>query len=403
MQFTPSPVAVREQLQRFIHSDQFGRSKRLCRFLTFTIEKTLDGRGEELTEHEIGTVVYDRGADFDPAIDGIVRAEAHRMRAKLEAYYRHEGRQDPVIVEFPIGSYVPLFQFSRADFLPDIGKVPDLIRSIDWSNTPLGPLLIWSRSLKYSLGICLRSECPMVLFWGPAFLMFPNDAAYALVENTHPDVVGRPASEGAVDWGRLSPILNTVTETASSFLLKDAMWLMDRISHNEEHYFTTAFSPVTELGADTVGVLAVVQETTRSVIDKRRLKTLNELTERSGVLLDVTHACRYAVSVFERNPYDLPFASIYLYDDKRRDAIFRASSGVEPGTAVSPPVISHTANILSPIAEASLLGNRQLLESGRPARPFANRSLGSSSARDCDFAAAGEKSGVARGFHYRGP
>ena len=102
-----SADAVRQQLQRILDSPAFGRSRRLSQFLQFTVEVTIQGRSGEIKEHRIGADVFERGPDFDPQGDTIVRTQAHRLRAALSAYYENEGRTDPLVIEFAKGSYVP--------------------------------------------------------------------------------------------------------------------------------------------------------------------------------------------------------------------------------------------------------------------------------------------------------
>jgi serine/threonine-protein kinase len=53
--------------------------------------------------------VFDRGCRFDPRTDSVVRSEARNLRARLNEYYMGEGRSDPVLIELPKGTYVPLF------------------------------------------------------------------------------------------------------------------------------------------------------------------------------------------------------------------------------------------------------------------------------------------------------
>jgi hypothetical protein len=81
----------------------------LRRFLHFTVEQELKGEGDKLKEYQIGVEVFDRKESYDPRIDPIVRVEASRLRSKLKEYYSNEGREDPVLIEFPKGSYVPVF------------------------------------------------------------------------------------------------------------------------------------------------------------------------------------------------------------------------------------------------------------------------------------------------------
>src|SRR5215831_11611469 len=142
---------IYDELDRLSRSRQLGRSKRLLRFLRFTVEQALNHRSDLLTEYVIGRQVYDRKEDFDPAIDGIVRAEAHRLRAKLREYYLAGPRQDTVVIEYPAGSYVPSFRRWSPEFLPATGKMAHAIRSYDWSRTSLGPIDTWSRALKATL------------------------------------------------------------------------------------------------------------------------------------------------------------------------------------------------------------------------------------------------------------
>ena len=80
------------------------------RFLRFAVERTLDGKADELKEYLIGVEVFDRKGSYDPRVDPIVRVEARRLRAKLKAYYEGDGRDDPFIFELATGSYIPVIQ-----------------------------------------------------------------------------------------------------------------------------------------------------------------------------------------------------------------------------------------------------------------------------------------------------
>jgi serine/threonine-protein kinase len=103
-----SRAAVASQLDKILSSATFIRSKRLGRFLRFTVEQCLDGRQNSLKEYLVGVEVFNKMESFDPRIDSIVRVEARRLRSKLERYYQTEGKDDQVIIQFRKGSYVPL-------------------------------------------------------------------------------------------------------------------------------------------------------------------------------------------------------------------------------------------------------------------------------------------------------
>ncbi len=103
---------VQDQLNHILASSEFRRSTRLQRFLRLAVERSLAGEIHQMKEYIVGREVFDRGPDYDPSVDSIVRVEAQRLRRKLREYYQTRGRNDPILITFPSGSYVPVF--SRA-------------------------------------------------------------------------------------------------------------------------------------------------------------------------------------------------------------------------------------------------------------------------------------------------
>jgi TolB-like protein len=106
---TPSPEAVRAALERIVASEAFRKSPRMSRLLKYVVERSLAGEAEQLKEYVLGVEVFDRDERYDPRLDSIVRVEARRLRAKLHDYYQGPGGRDPVTIDMPRGSYVPVF------------------------------------------------------------------------------------------------------------------------------------------------------------------------------------------------------------------------------------------------------------------------------------------------------
>ena len=102
--------AVRRQLDRVLSSGGFARNDRLSQFLRFVVERHLEGRDGELKESVLGVEVFGRQPGFDPKVDGIVRTEAIRLRARLDKYYASEGHADPMIIAVPKGGYRPVIR-----------------------------------------------------------------------------------------------------------------------------------------------------------------------------------------------------------------------------------------------------------------------------------------------------
>jgi len=353
---------VREQLSRLVSSAAFVRSKRLVRFLRFTIECKLNNEEAKLTEHTIGTEVYDRPANFDPFVDGIVRAEAHRLRAKLNQYYRGPGRHDPVAIVYPTGSYVPVFHYQAHSFLPKSGIVSAIIRERDWSRTSLDTLDSWPQALKDALNTHLRSAFPSALLWGPEQRFLFNDAFYELLGEKYSEVLGAPFSP-ALDGvmpavGRKAARVFSESET---FTLVHDLWMIERADFREEHYFDVSLSPLVEWDGDCSGVLLVANETTRAVLRERRGRVLSEVLSGAANATSPSHACRLAANSLKANPQDVPFASIYLFDRPGQIAHLRATAGVREGLNVSPMELSLAPGDSSPLAEAANSRTPQVL------------------------------------------
>lgn len=105
-----SESEVREQLDRILRSEAFSRSRRCQEFLSFIAHLTISGEDSKINEHMIGIEVFGRGPDYNPGVDGVVRRQAHSLRRRIETYYQTEGKEDPILIDVPVGHYVPSFR-----------------------------------------------------------------------------------------------------------------------------------------------------------------------------------------------------------------------------------------------------------------------------------------------------
>ena len=105
----------REELRRILESRHFSNSPKKTRFLEFVSEQTFVGNGEKLNEYLIGVEVYERGVEFNPQRDPIVRVQAYEIRRLLKKYYEEEGKDSPIHMDLPSGHYVPVFTHTLDD------------------------------------------------------------------------------------------------------------------------------------------------------------------------------------------------------------------------------------------------------------------------------------------------
>jgi tetratricopeptide (TPR) repeat protein len=110
--FDQVPTALLEgEVARIVRSRPFRQSARHQRFLRHLVREAAAGNAVALKESVLACEVFERTLDaFDPARDTIVRVEARRLRQRLDRYYRTEGRDAPLEIHLPVGSYVPLLR-----------------------------------------------------------------------------------------------------------------------------------------------------------------------------------------------------------------------------------------------------------------------------------------------------
>ena len=106
--------AILAQLAKILASTVFQGAERSTKLLRYLVEHTANGHTNGLKEYTLGADVLGKGSSFDPRTDTIVRAEASRLRNRLERYYAAEGQGDPLVITLLKGSYVPQFQTRTA-------------------------------------------------------------------------------------------------------------------------------------------------------------------------------------------------------------------------------------------------------------------------------------------------
>ena len=113
-----------QQLDRVLASAPFRQAERSAGLLRYLVERSLSGTGDRVKEYTIGIEALGRGTDFDPRTNPIVRAEASRLRGRLERYYAGDGQSDAVVIELPKGAYTPRFHQRALPVAPPPHEAP---------------------------------------------------------------------------------------------------------------------------------------------------------------------------------------------------------------------------------------------------------------------------------------
>src|ERR1700758_1547626 len=94
-------------VQRIVSSPPFQKTTRLRELLEYLAERTLHGHAHELTEQHIGNALFNKPSGYDPLEDSSVRVHVRQLRLKLHEYFDEAGRNEPMILAIPKGSYSP--------------------------------------------------------------------------------------------------------------------------------------------------------------------------------------------------------------------------------------------------------------------------------------------------------
>jgi len=104
-----TPEEINEQINKILSSSDFKASRQLSILFKYVAEKTINGRAEEIKAYTIAVEAFNRETSINTQLDPFVRVIASRLRRALEHYYLSIGKDDPIRIEMPRGTYVPVF------------------------------------------------------------------------------------------------------------------------------------------------------------------------------------------------------------------------------------------------------------------------------------------------------
>jgi PAS domain S-box-containing protein len=222
--------------------------------------------------------------------------------------------------------------YQQEDIFPGNGEMSLMMRTLDWSVTPIGSVQHWCQSLRTSVSICLSSRFPILIWWGSEFAMLYNDAYRPILGATkHPQALGQSGRECWSEiWDIIGPMLESVIITGNATWSDDQLLLIDRNGYLEECYFTFSYSPIRNETGSIGGIFTAVTETTERVLSERRLRTLRELAAKTSQAKTVESACELSMETLADNVADIPFALIYLLDETGKQAQLIKSVGLAP-------------------------------------------------------------------------
>ena len=214
----------------------------------------------------------------------------------------------------------------RHPFLEGGGELGKLIRTFNWSKTPLGTPDSWPQSLKTSVSICINTDFPMLVCWGPQWIMIYNDAYIPVLGSKHPHALGSALLDC---WQEirdmLHPMFKGVVDNCKAIFAEDLMFPLSRYGYTEECYFTFSYSPIKDETGNVGGVLVTCTETTDRVISERRLKTLKRFADEAAETKTLDEAFNVIRQTLSGNDCDFPYALYYHLDESNNKAYLKTA------------------------------------------------------------------------------
>jgi len=244
------------------------------------------------------------------------------------SFYRMNPHADP-------SSLIPPAQ----NFLSGNSEVARLILAKDWSATPLGPIEAWPQSLRTTVSLCLASNFPINIVWGPQSTQIYNDGYRIVCGDKHPASLGMDYREC---WASAWPAIGEPFEQAwaghTSFLENQRMYLF-RNGYLEETFFTFSTSPIRDESGNIGGLFHPVTETTATMLSERRTRALRDLNAQLSNADSRDDLNRLLLHTLSQFDLDLPFVLLYERDEEGGCYRLAGSTGLQAGSVFSPEVL----------------------------------------------------------------
>ena len=229
------------------------------------------------------------------------------------------------------------------------GEMGQLIRSMDWSATALGPLSGWPQSLRTSVSLCLSSTFPILVAWGPDDIQIYNDAYRPICGAKHPEAMGAPFK---VCWATALPVVGDAFDRAHAgegVYIRDQRMFLDRYGYLEEAFMTFSFSPIRVESGNVGGIFHPITESTAQVLNARRTQNLRELTGRIARSRTIDELTGLMESDGETMALDVPFMLLYELVDAGTEEggaglRLRGRTGLPADSALAPAGVDANAH-----------------------------------------------------------
>ena len=185
-------------------------------------------------------------------------------------------------------------------FPPGGGELGALVRAMDWSTTPLGPVAVWPQSLRTAVSVALYTDFPSIVLWGPELIQIYNDGYRMLMGAKHPRGLGQGNRECWPEAWHINEAIYPRVFAGETVSFKETVYPLAPFGVVEDFYLTLSYSPVLDESGGVGGVFVTVFDVTSEVRTRQeRDRALAEATAERERLYDVFMQAPAAIAVLE--------------------------------------------------------------------------------------------------------
>lgn len=211
-----------------------------------------------------------------------------------------------------------------------------LIRSMDWSATPLGPVDQWPQSLRTSVSLCLSSTFPILIAWGPDTIQIYNDSYRPICGAKHPESMGM---NFRICWETALSVVGdafTRGQQGEGTYIQNQRMFLDRHGYLEEAFMTFSFAPIRDESGNIGGIFHPITESTEQMLSARRTHSLRELGSHISRAKTLEEICDPLVALYEVYQLDLPFLLFYKNNEDGTGAMLQQAVGLDADPRLCP-------------------------------------------------------------------
>ncbi|KAF2475283.1 uncharacterized protein BDR25DRAFT_279297 [Lindgomyces ingoldianus] len=203
------------------------------------------------------------------------------------------------------------FDYTRDPAPTNMSTHIQYFRSVDWSQTPLGPMPSWSPQLCAVVNMVMNDTHPAVLFWGDSVTMVYNEAYIELIGALHP-CMGSSARVAAREyWFHFQPLVDHINATGQTLTEHDLPLFLSRHGFLEETFFSFQFIPILDCDGYVAGYYQPLIETTKNNLLERRVSSLVEIGSQTAKARDLQTYWELVLNTLAINDKDAPFALLF--------------------------------------------------------------------------------------------